>query len=308
MFGVTTCKLSRLDALCLQKQKGDGTLKKILASIAGMAMPAMAADRAVVTPSGQPDAMFRGSSTADAASKIANSCMNQGWQVTEQSPTQVTCEVHVSAMKSALQQVLLGNAYSTTPRTFIRVSIAAVGDNARAQAIAWTETQMAFGQTRQNQYSDNATFNNLEGFLIKAGGELPPGTHFAGIFLGFAGEPQMNGNEVAIPVTSVVAGGPGAAAGLRPGDQITEVNGARFKNMEDFHKHLNKIGVGNRFPITIVRNGQKLTLHPIAATRPPVGTPEYEALVAAAKVPSAAPGLSTTGGAAIPSDPATPLP
>ena len=83
-----------------------------------LAAPALAA-RQVITPSGQPDALFE-ANLADTMSKLTNACMNKGWAVTSQSPNQLVCEPKVGVFQSALQQLLLGNSYSTTPRSFVR--------------------------------------------------------------------------------------------------------------------------------------------------------------------------------------------
>lgn len=242
-------------------------------------IPSLAhAARQVVTPSGQPDAMFRGAPLQDATSKVVNQCMNKGWAVASQSTNQVVCEVPVGAMKAAFQQMLLGNSYSTTPRTFARFTVAQVGDSSRVQAAAWVETQMAFGQVRQQPYTDDETFNGLQGFLLEAGGELPPGSRITGVYIGFNGEPQAEGKKIVLPVTSVTAGSPGALAGLQVGDRVLKLNGQPFKNFEDFKKKLNKVGAGVRFPLEIERAGKAQTLTVVAAEFPMVGSPEWTAL------------------------------
>lgn len=271
----------------------------IAATALTVALPEMAfADRAVQTPSGTPDAVFEGTAPKEVVSKITNTCMNAGWTVQSQTDTQVVCEIPVSGMKQALQQVLLGNSYSTPPRTFARFTVAQVGASSRAQAMAWTETQMAFGQMRQQQYSDDGTYTNLLSFLIKAGGELPPGTTFVGNYIGFDGDPVSSGKAAAFPVTAVTAGGPGAQAGLLVGDVIHKINGQTFKDQADFTKKINKIGVGLRYPLEIVRDGKPQTLQVIAKARPAVGSPEHEAQKAAA--------LIARGAAPAPAGPSAP--
>lgn len=258
-------------------------------SALNVATATLASDRAVLTLSGQPDVVFQETTLGDAASKIANHCMNAGWQITSQTTNQVVCEVPMGTMQSALTQMLIGNSYSTTPRSFVRVNIAQIGSHTRAQANAWVETQMAFGQVRQQPFSDDKTFNNLMGFLTGAGGQLPPGTRFPGNYIGIDGQPESDGRRVSIPVTKVFPGSPGAEAGLEVGDRILKVNGATFKNQEDFGKKLNKVGASVRYPLVILRDGKEQTLSVIARTRPSVGTPEYDALIQAAKSAAAHP-------------------
>ena len=248
----------------------------LIAVLSATVIPSFAlAAKQVVTPSGQPDAVFKSSSLTDTTSKIANGCMNKGWAIASQTTNQVICEIPVGAMTAAFQQVLLGNSYSTTPRTYARFSVAQLGENARVQAAAWVETQMAFGQMRQQPYTDDNTFNVLEGFLLQAGGQLPIGSRYPGIYIGFNGEPQIEGKKVFIPIAAVFEGGPGADAGLRQGDRITKVNGQAFKNMEDWAKKLNRVGVGARYPLEIERDGQLVTLSVLALERPAVGTPDW---------------------------------
>ena len=237
------------------------------------------AERGALTPSGQPDVMFRGIDAAEAGSKVANHCLNVGWQVTDQTPNQITCQVPMSAMRSALTQALIGNSYSTAPLSFVRVTLVKVGGNTRGQATAWVETQMAFGQMRRQQFTDDKTFNNLLGFLVASGGELPPGTRIAGIWMGVDGKPISDGKSAYIPVTRVLPNSPGAKAGIQVGDQVTEVNGKKFKSLEDMKKSLNHVGIGVSYPVVLLRNGVKQTVMLEAQERPVVGTPEYEAAV-----------------------------
>ncbi len=249
----------------------------LVAALTLVSSPVLAA-REVLTPSGQPDAVFEATSLADAHSKISNACMNRGWQVASQTTNQVVCEIPVGTVKAAFQQLLVGNSYSTTPRTFVRFSIAQVGPHARAQAAAWVETQMAFGQLRQQPYVDDTTQNNLQGFLIQAGGELPPGSRIPGIYLGIGGSEEIEGKKVSIPVTIVFEGSPGSEAGLRVGDLLTAVNGKSLKSMEDLRKQLNKIPAGVNYPLEIVRNGTPKKVMVLARERPVVGTPEWVAM------------------------------
>jgi hypothetical protein len=241
------------------------------------------AGRAVITPSGLPDAVFDGSDVADTGAKIANACMNKGWSITNQTGNQVVCEIPVSIMKAAFQQMLIGNSYSTTPRTFVRFSIAQVGSNARVQANSWVETQMAFGQMRQQPYTDDGTLDALQGFMIEAGGALPPGSRIPGAYLGFDGTARTEGRAVSIPVSVLIEGSPGAVAGMRVGDELVSVNGQKFKSMDDMKAKLGKIAIGNEFPIEVRRAGQSMRLTVKAVERPAVGTKEWAELEAATK-------------------------
>jgi hypothetical protein len=251
----------------------------------GLVASAALAERQIVTPSGQVDAIFRGTSIEDAGSKIANQCMNAGWSVTNQTNSQITCEFQMGFMQSVLTQMLIGNSYSTTPRGFVRFNIARIGDNTRTQANAWVETQMAFGQMRQNPLNNDKTHNDLMGFLMSLGAEPPPGSRMPGVYIGFDGDPVQQGRTVVIPVTRVYSGAPGVTAGLQLGDSIYKVNGATFRNLEDFRKKLNRVALGNRYPIVVLREGKELSLILTAVERPAFGTPEMDALVELNRAP-----------------------
>jgi PDZ domain len=239
--------------------------------------PALAAGRTAVTPSGQPEGVFANTTLGDAGGKLASVCMDSGFQVTNQTPNQITCEVPLNGFKSAFTQMLIGNSYSTTPRSYVRISLAQIGGNVRIQAHAWVETQMAFGQMRQHQYSDDTTFNNLIDFLLRTGAELPHGTYFTGTYVGFHASPATR-DANAFDITKVVPSGPADKAGLLVGDRLVSVNGKAFKNWADFQKKLSTVRLGANYPLIVQRDGREVTLTVLQQTRPTVGTPEYTAL------------------------------
>lgn len=253
--------------------------------IAALALSSTAiAERQAITPSGLPDAIFASTTAENAVSKLANACMNRGWSISSQTSSQLICEIPVNGFKAAMQQMLIGNSYSTTPRSFVRFSVASLADNARAQANAWVETQMALGQMRQQPYQDDATIDNLMAFMIEAGGELPPGTVFPGVYLGINGPIATDGKRTWFQVDKLAPGAAADRGGIRIGDKITSVAGKTFKDYGDFRKKVNKVAAGVQYPVTILRGGEQMTLQLVAETRPAVGTPEYERLKAWDKV------------------------
>jgi hypothetical protein len=245
-----------------------------------IATPVLAGDRIFLTPSGQPEATFKAIAVNDAASKVVNNCMNAGWAIVSQSPNQVVCELRMDLMRSALTQALIGNTYSTTPRSFVRVSLAQVGEDARAQVAAWVETQMAFGQMRQQPYTDDATFDRLVSFLLNAGASLTPGTRRNGLLVGFGGQVEPRGKQVSILIKTVGRSTPAENAGLLVGDRILKANGKPFKSMEDLISKLAKVPIGTQYPILIERGGTEQTLTLIAKGWPVAGTAESDSLVA----------------------------
>ena len=138
--------------------------KRLLAASVCLSSAAMAAPT-VNTPTGQADVTFEHIDLADAAGKVASACMDKGWQITSQTTNTVTCQIPFSGFKQALAGALLGNAYSTPPNIYAQFSMAQIGDSTRAQAHAWMETQMAFGQMRRMDYKDAKTRTNLMVFL-----------------------------------------------------------------------------------------------------------------------------------------------
>lgn len=240
---------------------------------------APAAAQMAHTPSGQPEVAFNATTVTDAEGKIASACMDRGWTVTAQTANEVTCQIPFGGFKQALAGALLGNAYSTPPNVYAQFNLAQVGDNVRAQAHAWMETQMAFGQVRQMAYTDDKTKTGLMSLMASAGGSLPDGTTFTGNYLGIDNNPS---DQSALTLTHVFSGTPAADAGLNVGDQITAINGKGFKNPDDFGKRLNKIKEPT-YTITVNRQGQSMTFTVQRRGRPAVGTPEYAALMAEAK-------------------------
>jgi S1-C subfamily serine protease len=59
-------------------------------------------------------------------------------------------------------------------------------------------------------------------------------------------------------VVAVQPGGPAAAAGLRPGDVITGVEGQRIGNPSDVINAVEKAGVGRALRVSVLRGGQSL--------------------------------------------------
>lgn len=258
------------------------------------------AERPIKTPSGQPESIFYQTTAAETGAKLASQCMDLGWQVANQSTNQVTCEVPMGMWKSVLTQMLIGNSYSTSPKTYIAVNIVQVGNNVRAQARAWAETQMAFGQMRQHQYADDNTFTSLVGFLGKAGGELPEGTTFTGNYMGFDHDPAT-ANTSGLTVTQVFPTSPAHVAGMKVGDQVVKVDGKGFKNQADFAKKLNRVKSAS-YDVLVRRGGQEVKLTLQRMTRPPVGSASWkiltgkapEATAAAIATPAPTPSSATT--------------
>jgi serine protease Do len=61
-------------------------------------------------------------------------------------------------------------------------------------------------------------------------------------------------------VVDVTAGSPAAAAGIKPGDVIVQVDGQSMYQVEDLLTLLRQHAAGDTISATIVRNGKQQTL------------------------------------------------
>ncbi|HLY79831.1 MAG TPA: PDZ domain-containing protein [Caulobacteraceae bacterium] len=232
------------------------------------------AARLVQTPSGRPDAIFRGRTAVQVQNQLASKCMDAGWTVTSSSTTEVVCEVPMSLASSFFANLLIGNSYSTPPREFIRFAIVQLGADSRAQANAWVETQMALGQVRQEPYTDDRSMDNLEFFMVGSGGALPPGTAYGFAYLGteHVDVPRTADGRPAIglQITKLAAGSPGDLAGIKIGDVVTMMNGKPIVSDAALIAFMNKLRLGSSYTVTLERAGQTLVLPVVAQAHPPV--------------------------------------
>ncbi|WP_435158049.1 S1C family serine protease [Amycolatopsis sacchari] len=82
-------------------------------------------------------------------------------------------------------------------------------------------------------------------------------------YLGLVGVPaplpddvaEHTGQRAGLRVVEVVAGGPAARAGLRPGDLVLTVGRARVSDAQDIQRQLFAEVIGTRLPVTVLRNG-----------------------------------------------------
>lgn len=119
------------------------------------------------------DVFFAGT-PAEVGAKLANMCASGGSTVFEQDQFHITCGRTMDGLSGALTQALLGNSYSTTPQQKIRFGLIAGEGFTRVQATAWIETQMAFGQLRQEPMSGKRIEQQIRDGLVRQGGTLTP--------------------------------------------------------------------------------------------------------------------------------------
>jgi S1-C subfamily serine protease len=67
-------------------------------------------------------------------------------------------------------------------------------------------------------------------------------------------------NSAGVRVDSLVAGGPGAQAGLEPGDLIVAFDGAPVNGVDDLHRALTAERIGQPAKLTVLRRGRVVTV------------------------------------------------
>lgn len=101
--------------------------------------------------------------------------MDAGFSVMAGDDRQVLCAKEVSGFKGVLTQLLIGNAYSTTPTDNVRFQLVPWNGGTRAQVSEWIETQMAFGQVQRVPLNNGKQTNAwLSAFYRLGGTEVPP--------------------------------------------------------------------------------------------------------------------------------------
>lgn len=255
-------------------------MRMMIAAIAAatalcISQPADALEKDAVTPSGRAEMVFAYTPVGDAVTAIGSKCMDRGWMITQQTNNQVVCEIPLGMWQSALTQMLIGNSYSSPPKSFVRVSFAQTGDHTRVQTQVWAETQMAFGQMQHHQYQDDGTYNNMLGFLAEAGAQLPVGTTFnSTAYLGVDGENAtwQDGRRTRYGrrVTEVLPNTFGQAVGLQVGDVIGKVNNRTMNDEAGLGTLLGRQRVGANMTLTIIRDGQPVTISGVARGRPTI--------------------------------------
>src|SRR5438067_2539609 len=99
-------------------------------------------------------------------------------------------------------------------------------------------------------------------FLVIAAG---PGVNYFVAFLIIAVLYATNGFlDLTTTRIEVIPGGPAAAAGLRTGDQVVAIDGARVDSFDDLRRELQRPGSGPQRNVEILRQGshQAFTVHP----------------------------------------------
>ncbi|WP_265529101.1 PDZ domain-containing protein [Sphingomicrobium marinum] len=210
-----------------------------------------------VTPSGATEMLFD-VPAAKTSSNIANHCMNAKFTVISSAENSVVCEIPMNMGQQVLGQLLLGNSYSTTPKTFYRFNIATIDEVSRVQATGWMETQMAFGQIQRQEFNGPEFHNAAMTFLEGAGGRHPPGTTFpnhAVMGVTFSNQPRTKQGAM---IDTVAEGSAAEIAGIKPGDRLYRVAGEKIKDLGDLLDGAAKGADRNEYEVEIYRDGKRM--------------------------------------------------
>lgn len=243
----------------------------VFVAVFTVSQPAFADEFMAVTPSGRSETLFDLSAQAT-ADRLASKCVDAGWTIISTTETVVICEAPMNFGQSLLGTMLMGNSYSTPPRSFYRFNVAHVQSVSRVQASGWMELQMAFGQTRRTDFSGASFHNGAMNFMVAAGGRLPPGTTFPNhVVVGV--ELDENVSKEGVRVKRVEPGSPGEAAGLKEGDMITALARKRIDSADDWFDGAAKAAKTETYEVDITRSGEKQRLTARRSFRPAVTAP-----------------------------------
>lgn len=130
--------------------------------------------RITETRSGKPEGLFVNRSAADVSNEIVQRCAGrQGYFVASATSTRVECRGALDDASALKAQILMGNAYSTTPEGIAVFTLVSEGQNTRVYIDAFIETIMAFGQPRRVNLTDNDTYNQGLQLLWRMGARKP---------------------------------------------------------------------------------------------------------------------------------------
>jgi membrane-associated protease RseP (regulator of RpoE activity) len=82
----------------------------------------------------------------------------------------------------------------------------------------------------------------------------------------FGSIPEFGKEAEGYALQGVVSGGPAEKAGLKAGDVIVQLNSDRIGGLDDFDLALRKYSAGEQIEVTVLRNGQKISLKVTLAT------------------------------------------
>lgn len=138
--------------------------KIVITSLAAVTLAACAAQAPLlkVTKSGKPEGEYPGKAVEKVRDALVTNCNMSGLTVYEAEKSVVVCG---GATGSTLQQMIIGNAYSTPVEAKTRFTIVTVNKTPKVWADIWYETQMVGGQLNTVKASNNEVINQVQSML-----------------------------------------------------------------------------------------------------------------------------------------------
>jgi hypothetical protein len=117
------------------------------------------------TQSGKPEVLLRNQKVADVRTKIVERCAMRGLMAEEQTST-IACSRTLDGHASVAAQLMVGNAYSTTPRQRFTFLITQRGTDTFVILMgSEVSTQMPGGQVRSMEAFNSNIINSIQEFL-----------------------------------------------------------------------------------------------------------------------------------------------
>jgi membrane-associated protease RseP (regulator of RpoE activity) len=133
------------------------------------------------------------------------------------------------------------------------------------------ELQMAFGQTKRDEFSGPDFQNSIMAFLATAGGAYPVGTTFPNhAVMGVTVADFNEGGTQGLKVTAIPPDSAAAKAGMQIGDVVTRIANKRLRSFADYLSATAKAAESPTYPVDIIRNGNAMTLTFDRAFRPAI--------------------------------------
>ncbi len=138
----------------------------LLVSIGGLFFGCATAPRITSTPSGKPEVEISGVSLDQVNNALITAMTGRGFLLEEQSTNSLFFTHEMSGGSAIGAQLLIGNSYSTTPKEEVRYVSATSSSGVRVIAHPSMSTQMALGQIRRHDMSQNNNwFNGIQSML-----------------------------------------------------------------------------------------------------------------------------------------------
>ena len=131
----------------------------------------------IQTPSGNPEATFKGETRSEVSGKIVGACASRGRTVEVASDTQVICRDTVLNIAGTGAHVAyklsMGNSYSSDPEAVYTYNIVKVNGDTKVYVSRYVELNMAFGQNkRENGFGSAKDHNRIVELLQSIGGKV----------------------------------------------------------------------------------------------------------------------------------------